>query len=324
VKYQGLDRNEIVRRVQGTIWARTGCLDREIDGSVEIVKKEENGAIITAYHTPVGSVQTVHRRAGDITQALFLKEHWIKEVSDLKVVAWIVEHTRFRLNTKPFWESEAAVGEDGISLVGLPYCLPYIHFGKNDCGWERGIYLFHDHRAEVEGLLELYTQKAAEAARLLAQAPALVITSPDNMDEWTTPPAIFKKYAIPYYQKIASILHSAGKVFQVHWCGRTQHLLEFVPECGIDVVEAIAVRPMSDLTIPEALEKVGEKVVVQGGLPSVIFCEQGGSRQDFQKYVAELLEKVPHGRRFALGMSDNVPPDADFDRVEMVGEMVAG
>ncbi|MCM8768860.1 MAG: uroporphyrinogen decarboxylase family protein [Candidatus Omnitrophica bacterium] len=322
-KYQGLSRNDIVRKVQGTIWARTRCLDVEIDSTVEIIRQEKNGTITTDYHTPVGSVQTVHRRATDFTQAVFLKSHWVKTVNDIRVVRWIVEHTHFTLNVQPFLESERAVGDDGLSLVGLPYCLPYIHFGKNECGWEHGIYLFTDYRPKVEELLELYTVKVEEAARLLAQGPALVIASGDNMDEWTTPPNIFRQYAIPYYQRIAAILHSGGKVFQVHWCGRTSHLLEFVPECDIDVVEAIAVKPMAELTVPEAMAKVGEKVVIQGGLPSILFCPQGGTREDFRLYVKALLEKVPHGYRFALGMSDNVPPDADFSRVEMVGELVA-
>ncbi|MBU2495051.1 MAG: hypothetical protein KJ935_00890 [Candidatus Omnitrophica bacterium] len=51
-------------------------------------------------------------------------------------------------------------------------------------------------------------------------------------------------------------------------------------------------------------------------------CKQGGSRKDLENYLKDLLLKVPRGYRFVLGMSDNTPPDADFERVKMVAEMV--
>ncbi|MFH0796272.1 MAG: uroporphyrinogen decarboxylase family protein [Candidatus Omnitrophota bacterium] len=321
-EYQDMSRNDIVRAVGGTIWARTGVIETSYSPEIEVTKSESGDRIITEYRTPVGTVRTLHQYATDLTRALFLKEHWVKKVDDIRVVKYIAEHIRYSLNTDPFLQSEREVGEDGLSLVSPPLCLPYIEFGKNDAGWERGIYLFADYQKEVEELMEVYTFKAEEAARLLASSPVLVVHQGDNMDEWTTPPGTFRKYAIPFYRRIAHILHQAGKIYEVHWCGRTEHLLPFVPECDIDVVEAMATRPMSRLTIPEALKLVGENVVIQGGIPSVLLCSQGGSRQDFKDYLENLLPGVPHGYRFALGMGDNVPPDADFERVKMVAEIL--
>lgn len=45
-------------------------------------------------------------------------------------------------------------------------------------------------------------------------------------------------------------------------------------------------------------------------------------RKVLKDYILRLPTKVPHGFRFALGMSDNTPPDADFGRVEMVAEIL--
>ncbi len=320
--YRGMSRNDIVRAVGGTIWARTYVLNHEMDPEIKVSVEKTGDRIITRYRTPVGEVYTMQQYAPDFTRALFLKEHWIKTVNDIKVVKFITEHTTYTLDPEPFIKSEEDVGDDGISLVGLPYCFPYINFGKNDCGWERGIYLFADYREQVEDLMEVYTHKTEEAAGLIARSPALVVNSGDNMDEWTTPPNVFKKYAIPYYNRIATILHGGGKIYKVHWCGRTEHLLSFVPECGIDIVEALTVKPMSTLTIPDALDMVGDNVVVQGGIPSVMMCQQGGSRDDLKRYVEELLNSVPHGYRYVVGMSDNVPPDADFPRVKIIADMV--
>ncbi|HNQ34954.1 MAG TPA: hypothetical protein PKN80_02700, partial [bacterium] len=54
----------------------------------------------------------------------------------------------------------------------------------------------------------------------------------------------------------------------------------------------------------------------------VLMCPQGGDRRDLAAYIKDLLPRVPHGNLFALGMSDNVPSDADFDRVKIVADLV--
>jgi len=321
-EFKGMSRNDIVRAVGGTIWARTGVIHSE-QPNVRVTRHEDAGkSIRTVYETPVGCVETLHQYATDLTRALFLKEHMIKRVEDIEVVKFMAQDTRYTLDVEPFHQCEQEVGDDGVSLVGLPICVPFIQFGKTDAGWVQGVYLWYDHPREVEELLEVYTAKSVEAARLLAASPCKIIHSGDNMDEMTMPPNLFAKYAVPYYQRIAEILHAGDKIFEVHWCGRTKRLLPLVPGTGIDVVESIVPVPMSDLTVAEALDVLQGKVVLQGGIPSILMCEQGGTRDDLRRYVADLLRTVPIGEWFVIGMSDNVPPDADFDRVRIISEMV--
>jgi len=58
---------------------------------------------------------------------------------------------------------------------------------------------------------------------------------------------IIKEYAIPFYQDTKKIIAEKDKIFETHWCGRTKNFLELVPECGLDVVEAIVTYPMADI-----------------------------------------------------------------------------
>ncbi len=321
-EYKDMTRNDIVRAVGATIWARTGVLKSERP-NVHVRSEEETGKYIrTIYETPAGCVETLHQYATDFTRALFLKEHMIKRVEDIEVVKFMVQDTRYTLDAEPFFQCEKDVGDDGISLVGLPVCVPFIQFGKTDAGWVQGLYLWNDHTREVEELLEVYTEKAVEAAELLGQGPCEVVQSGDNMDELTMPPNLFKRYAVPYFKRISEILHGGGKIFQVHWCGRTKRLLPLVHGTGIDVIEAIVTAPMTDLTVNEALEILQGEVVIQGGVPSIFMCEQGGTRDDLRSYMKGLLREVPIGEWFVLGMGDNVPPDADFERVKIISDMV--
>ena len=61
------------------------------------------------------------------------------------------------------------------------------------------------------------------------------------------------------------------------------------------------------------------KVVPQGGIPSVLVCEEGATRDDFVRYVEETVLPLKGRKGF---MSDNIPPNADFTRIELVAEQI--
>jgi len=180
-----------------------------------------------------------------------------------------------------------------------------------------------DYKDEVDSLINLYFQKFLEGYKILADGPADVIATGDNMDGVMINPEIFKEYAIPFYQEVKKITASKGKIFEGHWCGRTQNLLDLVPGCGLDVVEAIVTKPMADIELKDALDKLQGKVVLQGGIPSVLVCEEGATEEEFKKYIDDIILPLKGRKGFILGMSDNVPPNADFSRVEAVAKLIS-
>jgi uroporphyrinogen-III decarboxylase len=79
---------------------------------------------------------------------------------------------------------------------------------------------------------------------------------------------------------------------------------------------------MVDVDLDEALHMLRGEVVLQGGIPSVLVCEEGGTKEDFERYIEEVIVPLKGRRGFILGMSDNVPPNADFARIEAVAELM--
>jgi uroporphyrinogen-III decarboxylase len=96
-----------------------------------------------------------------------------------------------------------------------------------------------------------------------------------------------------------------------------------MPDCGLDVVEAMTPKPMSNVDMRKAMDVLEGKITIQGGIPSVFMCDVGCTRDELVRYIEELLEQVGHCQGFILGMGDNVPEGADFARVKMVSEVVA-
>ena len=129
--------------------------------------------------------------------------------------------------------------------------------------------MLHDHTREMEEVADVMTQKATEAYQLLADSPAQVLSTGDNLDERTFSPRLFERYGLPFYRQMSEILHAKGKIYKIHACGWVKHLLPMIKDSGLDAIEAFAVEPMNDLTVKEAREILDGKVSIMGGIPSV-------------------------------------------------------
>ncbi len=321
-KYRGMSRNDIVRAINGYIWNRASGMKIAYDKTVKtkIIDNEEQ--TITQISTPVGTVTAVHKRTEGRFRSKHLSEHFIKNIEDIKTMRYIAESMNFVPDYEGTLKALKETGDDGIVLNTF-FAIPFIQFAKNDAGYVNAFYLWFDHKKEVDLLINVYSKKFLEALKILADGHADVIATGDNMDGIMITPDIFKEYAIPYYQECKKTLQGKNKVFEGHWCGRTQNLLPYVAETGLDVIEAIVTKPMADITLQEALDILDNKIVLQGGIPSVLVCKEGGTRQDFVQYIKEVILPLKGRRSFILGMADNVPPNADFERVEMVSKLIS-
>jgi hypothetical protein len=321
-KYRDLSRNDIVRAIGGTIWHRATGLKQIRDSRiVERTRKEPDGRVIEELTTPLGTIRKVLSPTEGPHRAKATTEHFVKDLDSLRIQKYVVEGTHFEANYEPTLRALEETGNDGI-VLNSNFCVPFIQFAKTDAGYEAGFLMWMDHRKEVDSLIQAWSTLFLEGYRLLAQGPADVIATGDNMDGFMISPSIFEEYAVPFYREAKAICAARGKLFEGHWCGRTQNLLPLVPGCGLDIVEAIVSKPMADITISEALDMLKGQVVLQGGLPSVIVCAECQSRAAFETYVREQILPLKGRRGFILGMSDNVPPNADFARVEAVAQLI--
>jgi hypothetical protein len=319
--YADLSNNDVHRAVGDTIWRRVVLAPARLDETVIVTQEDQGETILTHFQTPAGTISTRHQQAPDSSKAWFLMEHRVKRFEDLAVLAYLTEHTTHVLDDAPYHASAAEVGEDGIVLT-YSYPVPFIEFAKIEVGYGEAYYLMADYPDETAALLELLEAKYLEAYRLLAGSACPLITNGDNMDQLTCPPHYFHRYAVPYYRKVAEILHAGGKIAQGHWCGKLDTIIPEVPGCGLDAIEAVTPKPMTGVDMAECMDLLEGKIAVQGGLPSVFMCEEGCTRDELLAYTRTLLDAIGHRRGFILGMGDNVPPNADFDRVRMITDLV--
>ena len=321
-QYRGLSRNDMVRSVGGTIWSRVKTVHTHIPGIPVYREEISEGKWRETYRTNAGDLTQFYVTQGGDDHSVVLYEHPVKKPEDLPALLELIRATKFKIDPEPAKRELEEVGQDGVILETCP-CVPFIQFGKTDAGWEQGLYMWLDYRKEVDEVIEAYAEIHLEEIRItIENSPAQIIHLGDNMDQLMVSPEIFRQYAVPYYRRAAEIIHSAGKLLEVHWCGRTDKLLPLLPDTGVDVVEAVVTQPMSDLTVENALDSLSGQVAMQGGIPAVLMCKEGGKREDLSRYVQHIVRDIHPTRSFVLGMGDNVPPNADFERVRMVSDLV--
>lgn len=318
-EYEGMSRNEIVRAIGGTIWYRaSGCL-QITDDTVDDLWSTVGPDRVHTLRTPVGEVREVFKPTEGPARSRRHAERFIKHRDDLRVMRYVAEATRFEPDYAPTAQALAETGDEGV-VLNTPVCVPFIQFAKTDCGYETAFYMLQDWPDEAEAVIDAWRRAFIQCVEVVAAGPADMISFGDNMDGVTMSPRLFRRYAEPFYHEARAAAAGSGKLLQAHWCGRTRSLLRLTPGCGLDSVEAIVTEPMDAVSLGEALETLDGRVSLQGGIPSVLVCHEGGTDDQFRRYLDEVVAPLAGRRGFVLGMSDNVPPNAAFGRVAGVAE----
>jgi hypothetical protein len=87
------------------------------------------------------------------------------------------------------------------------------------------------------------------------------------------------------------------------------------------MLESFVTAPMVPLTLEQARQTLGNRMILFGGLPSLIFS-RSFPEQDFRDYVEQMFDAIAPGDAIILAVGDNVMPDSVIDRVAWVSERI--
>jgi hypothetical protein len=299
----------------------------ELLGVEREVKKEGDFTYVT-YRTPVGSVsckilysEEMKRAGASIT---WMAEPIIKEPKDYKIVGYIFRNMKVHPDYENYLAWQRQVGDQGFAAAFANLSSsPRHHIMKEFLDATKFYLEMYDHPREMSGLCEDMEPYYDQVFRVLADSPAEVIFSGGNFDEMITYPPFFRDHIMPHLQKLADLLHPKGKLLLCHCDGENQKLLDLIRESGIDIAEAVCPQPMTKVTIREVKAAFQGKVTIFGGVPSVALLEESMSDERFKDYMDHLFDEIAPGDRFILGVSDTTPPDAKFERLHQITDMVA-
>ena len=294
---------------------------------VKIDVQRESERTRIRYTTAKGSITTSTtysqemRRSG--TSVPWIEEHAVKTPDDLKVLADVFENMEVVANYEPFKIHQAQVGENGLAVTAFTVAAgPVHHIQKYFLDATEFFHYYRDHLPEILYLADALAPLYEKALRIVAESPAEVIQWGSNFDDMLTFPPMFAKHFVPWIRKAKEVLGPKNIRILCHTDGENFGLMELLHESGMDVAEAVCPAPMTKVTIQEYYRRWSDRITIFGGVPSNLLLPQLTPERDFQNFMDGLFSGIGEGRRFILGIADTTPPDADFERLVRIGEMV--
>jgi hypothetical protein len=244
-------------------------------------------------------------------------EYKVKTVEDLRILAYMLQDETWYWDQKAYEEDLAWVGTRGVPQFYARRS-PIQQLFIRETGFERGIYMMYDHPQAIERYVEVATAADDQMYNVICQCPVPIFNLGENIDVHMDPPAIWNEHLVPYYRKRVAQLHDAGKFVHIHIDGSMKPLLPYLREVPWDGIEAATPVPQGDVTLDELKEAFGDLVLLDG-IPALYFLADFAQQDlvDCTKRLVDLFH--PH---LILGISDEISPIGDIERVRLVGELV--
>ncbi len=248
-------------------------------------------------------------------------EHFLKSESDIPVLKYIYENTRFEPDYDIANLRKRQVGDEGVVLCYLPKS-PFMHLMALEAGVEAVTMAALTTPDEFRDLLDIMKKAFDQAAGISVESPADVLMIPENLSSEMVGPELFELYMKDYQKEWTSKIREAGKYSFIHIDGTLRGLLEHESKVGFSVLEALTPYPVGDAMFEDLEALAGETdSILWGGIPGSYFTDCVDD-DEFERHVKYLLGIMKGNPRFVLGVADQVPPDGLERRVKRVSELV--
>jgi corrinoid protein of di/trimethylamine methyltransferase len=324
---------DIIHRAVGLYRLKEFPYDFEFSSDVDIhVEYEDDGdesMTHVEYHTPVGMVSVRHGTTAEMRKSgasiTWVKEAAIKNTDDYRVLAHIFGNLKLTPAYEKFAAWKNSVGEDGIAVgqgLGIACSSPMHFIQKTFIGATDFYYHYHDYQKEMRELAEALENAYNHLISILTDSPADAILWSANVDDMITYPPYFEKEILPWCRKASKALGPKGILLIIHPDGENRGLMDLIPECGMDIADAVTPYPMTKVTIEEYYDRWcrSDKLTIHGGIPEIMLLEESTSWQDLEAYMDHMFTVISPGKRLVASIGDTSPPNTEFERLVYIGE----
>lgn len=277
---------------------------------VAIKKGPNPGDTMTIYKTPLGILRKV-------THGGHLTEYPIKSIRDIKIMEYIIMNSKFHFLNGFYYYANAKLGHRGVPSTYFLHS-PYVRLVIDYMGFSSTVINLRRHKSEMENFIKFMEVQDDDMFDMLARSPLEIINFGENIDANLFPPPYFEKYLIPYYERRVKQLHRAGKYCHIHMDGSIKNLLPYLADLPFDGLEALTPEPQGDVTLEQIRDHIGNKVLLDG-IPAVVFLPH--YKISYVKNIAQKLLEL-FSPNLIVGVSDEVPPNGDVRKLEVIGKMV--
>ena len=273
---------------------------------------------IREFKTPVGSVsqETI---VDPVFGSDWISKHYISSLDDYQILEYIVENTVLVTQEEDYQRRVKNLGNAGL-VLGRVDRSPYQKVLIELAGPEQFLMDLYTEPEPVESLFAALDRKMDQMFDMVLQSSASVIWQPDNVTAEMTPPAMYEKYLLPFYEKHGKRLREAGKVYVVHMDGRLRALADLLKRSAFDVIESFSFPEMGgDVPFQEALELWPEKRIFPNFPASL--CHE--DNEVIERRIQELLDQHNRSEPLVIQFSEDIPTESSARVIPLVAQKMA-
>jgi hypothetical protein len=287
----------------------------------------EYGKYRTVIHAPAGDVATFMEyddsMARDGITQPEVRQRVIAAGGNLEAVAQVYEHFEVVPTPAGYWDFHERIGGRGLAIAqGVISASPVHAIPHQLMDMETFFYWWADDPDALRGLGARMAPFFERVLDVLCESQAEAVLWGANYDQDTTWPPFFAQEIVPYVARVGDRVREAGKIMLSHCDGEMDQLLPLMPGCRFDVAESVCTEPMTRRSLRDLRLGLGATTTIWGGLPAVAFMNGPMSDDAFERHLDRVFGELGSGKRLILGVSDNMPVDANIERVERVTKRV--
>ncbi len=276
-------------------------------------KKDE---IILRWSSPYGELIQRYRLA-EFGYSWSPVEYPIKRIEDLKTIEYILRHKKVEFNYEVYEKAREIMGDRGVVQFWTERS-PLQRLILDYIGLENTVYALYDYPDRIKEFLKVVEEADDPLYEVIADCPCKLQNFGENIDSNLDSPRLYNEYLLPYYKKRVKQLHKRHKFCHIHMDGSLKTLLPYINEAGFDGIEAATPLPQGDVSLEELKEAMGDMILLDG-IPAVLFLSYYSYREleDFTLKVLGMFSP-----NLILGVSDELPPNSDIEKVKFVSKIV--
>ena len=319
-RYRGMTPPEIFRDLNcsNRNYDFNSCFSREFGKNTELYSaKISETKTKHAIRSPHGEVYSVVETSPHSYHHITRK--WLLETpEDMKVYTDILNESSWSFDPGQYTHIDLQWGDRGAPTMFMPR-VSVQDLYVDTMGVENAVTALYDWQDTVQDYFAILHENHLKLIDKINISPIKIINFGDNIHSATLSPRLYVKYVEPCYQERCRRLHDHGRWVCAHWDGDVKPLLKYAKFSGLDGIEAITPKPQGDVTLEEIKAALGDEMFLVDGLPAVYFDELFSEQEliDCTKRIIELF--APN---LILGISDEISPTGDLERIRIVGAIV--
>lgn len=270
----------------------------------------------TYFDTPVG---TIFSETCQTEYTSYVSKHLISCIEEAKIYQYIAENTEFSPDFEYFQTQDKRIGDYGIATPSGPIT-PLQDMLQYHTGIENTVYMMADYQEEMNELLATMHERNMRHYKILAECPCEAIIDYEDTSTTVMSKSMYSDYSAPMIDDYADILHSGGKIFITHMCGKLSGFAKLIGQGKMDGIDSVCPPTTGDLWPWDARSIFGKDKVIIGGIepPSLLRMSVAESLNT----VIKIIKNMPNLKSFILSTGDAVPYGTPINNLIAISRLI--